>query len=80
MEVSVTVGFSRGLPLATSLPVALCSVLSRRMVSIVSVTLLLIPFESMKLFHLETEIRSRFQCGNVLDEDRPSRPRPGRFL
>ena len=79
MEVSVTVGFSRGLHLATSLPVALCSVFSRRMVSVVSVTLLLIPFEPMKLVHIETEIRSRFQYGNVLDEDRPSRPRLGRF-
>ena len=33
----------------------------------------------MKLFRLETEIRSTFQYRNILDEDRPSHPRPGRF-
>ena len=33
----------------------------------------------MKLFHLETEIRSKFQYRNDLDEDRPLHPRLGRF-
>ena len=44
MEDSVTAGFSRGLAVATSFPAALCSAFSRRMVSVVSVTHLLIPF------------------------------------
>ena len=64
MGESVTEGCGRGFAFATGFPETLYSKLSRDIVSDVSVTYLSIPFTIRK---------------NVLDENRPSHPRQGRF-
>ena len=71
MEDSVTAGFSRGLALATGLPVALCSAFLKEMVSVVSVTHLLIPFTIRTHEAVPSRNRPEFQYREFLTKTDP---------